>query len=194
MSRSARRRQRLSASEARRLALAAQGYAEPRPTGAPDGRALRRVLDRVGVLQIDSVNVLARAHLLTLFGRLGPYSPELVERAAGYAPRRLFEAWAHAASLLPVELHPLMRWRMERAERDAWGGMRRVASAQPELVRRVLETVRERGPLSAGELEGERPRRAGPWWDWSDAKRALEFLFWSGQVTSARRRNFERLY
>jgi uncharacterized protein YcaQ len=177
------------------VALAAQGFAEPRPQGPVDGWALRRVLDRVGLLQIDSVNVLARAHYLPLFSRLGPYPVELLERAAWRAPRRLFEYWGHEASLLPVALQPLLRWRMDRAAHEAWGGVRRIQRDRPELVARVLEEVRARGPVAASDvLAEERPRRTGPWWDWSDVKRAFEWLFWSGQVTSARRRGFERLY
>ena len=193
----ARRRplERLSAAQARRMALAAQGLAEPRPQRTPDGWALRRVLDRVGLLQIDSVNVLSRAHYLPLFARLGPYPTELLDRAAWRAPRRLFEYWGHEASLLPVALQPLLRWRMERATDDAWGGMRRIQHERPELVAEVLEEVRSRGPVAAGDvLAHERPARSGPWWGWSDVKRAFEWLFWSGQVTSARRRGFERLY
>jgi uncharacterized protein YcaQ len=184
-------RTRLSAAEARRVALAAQGFAEPR---RPDGRAISRLFDRVGLVQIDSVNVLSRAHYLPGFARLGPYERESLDRAAYNTPRRLFEYWGHEASLMPVELHPLMRWRMDRAHDDAWGGMRRVARESPELLRRILEHVAERGPLAARELEQERPRPKEGWWDWSDAKRAVEMLFWSGELTSARRRNFERLY
>jgi hypothetical protein len=187
-------RERVSAAEARRLALSAQGFADPRPTAEPGGWDLRRVLKRVGLLQIDSVNVLERAHYLPAFSRLGPYSHELLDRLSHRAPRRLFEYWGHEASLLPVELQPLLRWRMARAADDAWGGMRQVQRERPALVAEVLEQVRERGPLAASELNTERPRRSGPWWDWSDSKRALEFLFWSGQVTAARRRRFERLY
>ena len=187
-------RERLSAPEARRLALASQGFAEPRPDGEPGGWDLRRVLKRVGLLQIDSVNVLERAHYLPAFSRLGPYSHEALDRLSQRAPRRLFEYWGHEASLIPVEYQPLLRWRMERAAHDAWGGMRKVASERPELVAEVLEQVRDRGPLAASELTAERPRRSGPWWDWSDSKRALEWLFWSGRVTAARRRRFERLY
>src|SRR5215210_1726546 len=190
-----RSRDRLSAGEARRVALAAQGLDRPRPQGPADGWALRRVFDRVAVVQIDSVNVLARAHYLPLFSRLGPYPTELLDRAAQRAPRRLFEYWGHEASLLPVALQPLLRWRMERAADEAWGGVRRIERERPDLVARVLEEVRERGPVAAGDvLAGERPRRTGPWWDWSDVKRAFEWLFWSGQLTSARRRGFERLY
>ncbi|MEA2364451.1 MAG: uncharacterized protein QOD71_3596 [Thermoleophilaceae bacterium] len=193
MKRSRRRRERLSAAEARRIALAAQGFAAGRPA-RPDGRALRRVLKDVGLLQIDSVNVLARGHYLTLFSRLGPYPLELVDKPTWYAPRRLFEYWGHEASLIPVATQPLLRWRMQRAHDDAWGGMKSVARDRPELVERVLSTVAERGPIAASEIEDGVPRRAEPWWNWSDAKRAFEFLFWSGRITSARRRNFERLY
>jgi uncharacterized protein YcaQ len=188
------RRTSISASEARRLALASQGFADPRPASEPGGWDLRRVLRRIGLLQIDSVNVLERAHYLPAFSRLGPYRHELLDRLSQRAPRRLFEYWGHEASLLPVELHPLLRWRMDRAEHDAWGGMLRIKRDRPALVAEVLEQVRERGPIAASELSAERPRRSGPWWDWSDSKRALEWLFWSGQVTAARRRRFERLY
>jgi len=188
------RRERLSAAEARRLAVAAQGFADARPERPPGGRDLGRVLARVGLVQIDSVNVLARAHYLPAFARLGPYDPELIDRAAHYAPRRLFEYWGHEASLLPVALHPLLRWRMARASDEAWGRMRRIARERPDLLDRVEAAVREHGPVAASELAEARPRRSGPWWDWSETKVALEFLFWSGRVTSARRRGFERLY
>lgn len=185
----------LSAAQARRVALAAQGFVDPRPVGVPDRRALRRVMGRIGVLQIDSVNVLVRSHYLPIFSRLGPYPASLLERAAYQAPRDLFEYWGHEASLLPVAAHPLFRWRMERAAGEAWGGMRRIMRDRPGYIEAVLDEVRARGPIGAGELEEEaRPRRSGPWWDWHDAKRALEWLFWSGRVTSAGRRGFERLY
>ena len=183
-------RVRLSAAEARRAALAAQGFAQPRRSG---GRAVRRLFDRLALIQIDSVNVLSRAHYLPGFARLGAYDREALDRAAHYAPRRLFEYWGHEASLIDVELQPLLRWRMARAHDEAWGGMRRVAEEQPKLLEEVLEQVRERGPLAARELDGQRPRRSGPWWDWSESKKAIEMLFWGGEVTSARRRNFERL-
>src|SRR3954454_4082459 len=184
-------RTRLSAAEACRIALGAQGFAEPRRA---DGRAVRRLFDRVSLIQIDSVNVLSRAHYLPGFARLGPYDRDALDRAGHYAPRRLFEYWGHEASLMPVELHPLIRWRMKRAHDEAWGGMRRVAQERPELLQDVLAQVRERGPIAARDLAEQRPRRSGPWWDWSESKKAIELLFWSGDVTSARRRNFERLY
>jgi uncharacterized protein YcaQ len=186
----------LSLAEARRIALAAQGLADPRPTGPADLRALNRVLRHTGLLQIDSVNVLVRAHYLPVFSRLGPYPMDLVDRAAAQRPRRLFEYWGHEASLLPVEMHPLLRWRMERARREAWGGIRRIADEQPDFVRWVKDEVAAHGPVTAGEIQHDAPPRAREdWgWNWSDVKRALEFLFWSGEVTVASRRGFERLY
>jgi uncharacterized protein YcaQ len=189
------RRAQLSAAEARRIALAAQGFGRTRPDEEPSSRTLLSAVRRLGVVQIDSVNVLVRAHYLPLFSRLGPYDTDRLDAAAWRSPRRLFEYWGHEASLLPVESQPLLRWRMARAIDDAWGGMRRIQREQPELVARVLEDVRANGPISASRLAAdEQPRRTGPWWDWSDVKRAVEWLFWSGQVTSARRRGFERLY
>ena len=134
------------------MALAAQGFADARPAGEPSGWDLRRVLGRVGLLQIDSVNVLSRAHYLPAFSRLGGYSRERLDRLSDRAPRRLFEYWGHEASLIRVELQPLLRWRMERAASDAWGGMKRIRDERPELVADVLEQVRERGPIAASEL------------------------------------------
>jgi uncharacterized protein YcaQ len=184
----------ISTAEARRIALAAQGFTDRRPSGTPDVRALRRVLGRIGLLQIDSVNVLVRAHYLPLYSRLGPYPMALLDRAASRPPRELFEYWAHEASLVPVGTQPYLRWRMARAD-EAWGGMRSIQAQKPELVRRVLDEVRARGPLTAGEIDHDVPRPTGDWgWNWSEVKRALEFLFWSGAVTAAGRRGFERLY
>ena len=185
----------LSVAQARRIALAAQGFGGPRGAQPPGTRRMLATVGRLGVLQIDSVNVLERAHYLPLFSRLGPYDRDRLDRSAWRAPRRLFEYWGHEASLLPVELQPLLRWRMARAGTDAWRGVRAVATEQPELVARVLDDVRERGPVPASGLADEtRPKRSGPWWAWSDVKRALEWLFWSGQITSAWRRGFERWY
>ncbi len=189
--------ERLSAGQARRVALAAQGFADPRPAGVPDRRALRRVVGRTGLFQIDSVNVLARAHYLPLFSRVGPYPVELLDRAAYRRPRELFEYWGHEASLLPVDAHPLLRWRMAQADEKAWGGMRRIAEERPDFLADVLAEVRASGPVGAGDVErihGDRDRRAGPWWDWSHVKLALEYLFWAGEITTAARRGFERLY
>jgi uncharacterized protein len=189
--------ERLSAGQARRLALSAQGFNDPRPAGVPDRRALRRVLGRTGLFQIDSVNVLTRAHYLPLFSRLGPYPVSLLDRAAYEAPRELFEYWGHEASLLPVQVQPLLRWRMAEADNVSWGGMQQVFRERPEFVAQVLADVTRDGPISAGEIEalhGGRARKAGPWWDWSHVKLALEYLFWAGEVSTASRRGFERLY
>ena len=185
----------LSLAAARRIALAAQGFLDPQPPGTPDRRHLRRVLARVGLLQIDSVNVVVRSHYLPLFSRLGPYPRTLLDRAA-YADHELFEYWGHEASLLPVALHPALRWRMARAAEqfETWGGPARLARERPDYIAAVLAEVAARGPIGAGELDGERPRRTGPWWDWHDAKIALEWLFWTGRVTTADRRSFERRY
>lgn len=186
----------LSLAQARRMALAAQGFADPPPGGAPNRRHLRRVLDRVGLVQIDSVNVLQRAHYLPLYSRLGPYPTDLLDRAAYRRPRELFEYWGHEASLIPVELQPALRWRMAAARSDAWGGMRRIAVEQPQLVAWVLDEVRSRGPLTAAEIEHDAPRTKDNWgWNWSTVKQALEFLFWAGEVTAARRSSsFARVY
>ncbi|HEY5925343.1 MAG TPA: crosslink repair DNA glycosylase YcaQ family protein [Kofleriaceae bacterium] len=183
----------VSASQARAIALAAQGLATPRPARV-DAKQLRALVERLGVVQIDSVNVLVRSHYLPAFSRLGGYDTTLLDRHAHRAPRALFEYWGHEASLLPTALQPLFRWRMERALDHAWGRMKRIAKKQPTFVQDILALVAERGPISASEIElGGRPSRKG-WWEWSDAKTAIEWLFWSGQVTSARRRGFERLY
>src|SRR3954452_4788668 len=188
------RRERLSLAAARRVALAAQGFTDPLPTGPPTRRHLRRVISRTNLLQIDSVNVFQRAHYLPAFSRLGPYPTQLLDDMA-FKHRELFEYWGHEASLLPVALHPLLRWRMERARNleEGWGGILRAMRERPEFVAEVLRMVQELGPVSAGDLrEGE--RKKGTWWSWDDTKVALEYLFWSGQVMTATRRSFERLY
>jgi uncharacterized protein YcaQ len=190
--------ERLSLRTARRIALAAQGFAEPRPTGAVDRRRLQRVISRTGLLQVDSVNVFERAHHLPLFSRLGPYDRDLLRRAA-YVHRDLFEYWGHEASLLPVTSHPLLRWRMERAAglEEGWGRMTQVARDRPDVVTAVLQRIAEDGPTTAGALHAALDggaRSAGPWWDWSLAKVAVEHLFWAGRVTTATRQGFERVY
>jgi uncharacterized protein YcaQ len=190
---------RLSAAEARRIALAAQGFADPRPSGRIDARHIRRVLDRVGLLQLDSVNVFCRSHYMPVFARLGPYPREALDRltahTAGPVRRELFEYWAHEASLIPVELHPYLRWRMARADDDAWGSMVRIARDFPQLVDDVFDLVSRRGPIRGGDTGMPRPDpRPGHMWNWHDGKVALEYLFWSGRITAARRVNFERHY
>jgi len=191
--------QRLPLRVARRIALQAQGFGDRRPAGVADRRHLRRVVARTGLLQIDSVNVFERAHYVPVFSRLGPYDRTLVDRAA-YRHRDLFEYWGHEASLLPVETQPLLRWRMERAAalEEGWGRTRQIVRDDPAFVARVLQRVADEGPLSAGELHvaigSSTSRPGGPWWDWSATKVALEHLFWTGRITTATRRGFERVY
>ncbi len=174
----------------------AQGFGERRPSGRVDARHARRALGAVGLVQIDSVNVLVRSHELPLYSRLGVHSRDLLPDLA-YRRQELFEYWAHEASLVPVALHPLLRWRMERAAGEAWGRMVRIQRDQPGLVKAVLDEVADRGPVSARDLDGlgETRRSAGPWWGWGDVKTALEWLFWTGALASAgRTRSFERSY
>lgn len=186
----------LSLPEARRLALAAQGFARA-PRGTIRHRQLLAQLDALGVVQIDSVNALVRSHYLPAFSRLGNYDRELLDDLAWGKPRRraLFEYWGHEASLLPLVLYPLMRWRMRRAAngQGIYQQLARFGFEQQAVIRRVLQAVREQGPLAAGALS-TREQRAGPWWDWSAEKHALEWLFAAGEVTVAGRRGFERLY
>ena len=172
--------------QARLMALAAQGFADRTP-GTPELRHLRRVVGRVGLLQIDSVNVLQRAHYLPLYSRLGPYRTGLLDQAAYRGPRELFEYWGHEASLLPVAAHPLLRWRMAREH--GWGNVERIRQERPDLIKWVLEEVRAAGPVTARQIEGDVPRtRTGEWgWNWSDVKVALEWLFWRGEVLVAER-------
>ncbi|HSC84952.1 MAG TPA: winged helix-turn-helix domain-containing protein [Pseudomonas sp.] len=186
----------LSLRDARRLALSAQGFGRV-PRGEIRHRQLQAQLGRLGVVQIDSVNALVRSHYLPAFSRLGHYTPQLLDELAWGKPRRrtLFEYWGHEASLLPLELYPLLRWRMRQAA-NGQGIYRQLAEfgrQQQDVIRRVLQTVREQGALGAGSLS-TRTERAGPWWDWSAEKHALEWLFASGEVTVATRRGFERLY
>jgi uncharacterized protein YcaQ len=185
---------RLTRLQARRIALAAQGFTARRPV-APTAAALGRVVDRLALFQIDSVNVLVRAHYMPLFSRIGGYDPALLERAFGRAPRRMFEYWAHEASLVRVDLQPALRFRMAAAT-GAWSGMKRAAAEHPEVVDRVLAEIAVRGPLTARQIEHDTPRTSDQWgWNWSLVKTCLEWLFYTGQVTSARRNSaFERVY
>ena len=193
------KRQKLSLAAARRIALAAQGFATARPDTTHTG-SLKRTIDRLGLLQIDSVNVLARAHYLPLFSRLGNYdSSQLDTLAWGRKSKRgLFEFWAHEASLLPTSSYPLWRWSMARAAAADAGHIknklhvfRREKAGYIDEVRRQLV---DRGPLAASDLDSG-TGKTGPWWGWSDAKFAMEWLFFAGEATTATRRGaFERVY
>ncbi|MBB4038754.1 hypothetical protein GGR34_000383 [Microvirga flocculans] len=185
----------LSLAQARRIALAAQGFHQARPAAATK-RHLGRVLQRSHLLQIDSVNVLVRAHYMPLFSRIGPYDRSLLEQSAYHPKRReAFEYWGHEASLIRLDLHPLFRWRMARAKsgEGLYGGLARFGREKRAFIEKVRREIETRGPLGAGELSiGGKGQ--GSWWGWSDGKRALEWLFWAGEVTTASRRGFERLY
>jgi uncharacterized protein YcaQ len=192
---------RLTRAQARRIALAAQGFCDPKPhPWQATARHLQRVVDRVQVVQIDGVNVLTRSQYLPFYSRLGPYDTALLDRARDRAPRRLVEYWAHEASLIPPTTWPLLDFRMQRALTESWGGMQRVARDHPELVEAVRAAVEQRGPITSRQveaaLEHDLPRQRDEWgWNWSLVKSALEHLFWSGQLTSAGRTSqFERRY
>jgi uncharacterized protein len=184
----------LSLAEARRVALAAQLFV-PALATPQNAAALGKIVHRLGAVQIDSVNVLVRSHYLPIYSRCGSYAPELLERAAYDGSRSVFEYWGHEASFLPVELFPLFRWRMDRARNGegTWKRLRRYATSHKGLVTSALEQIRERGALGASELV-DCGKSKGSWWGWSQGKEILEWLFWIGDVTTARRRNFERLY
>jgi uncharacterized protein YcaQ len=185
----------LSLKEARRIALAAQGLAGRRPAGPVGAARLARETGRLAIHQIDSVSVLARAHYLPLFSRLGDYPRAALDEAAWGRKRRLFEYWAHEASLLPLDLHPVLRWRMQQADggQGMWSRMRAFAGERRGEAMAVLERIRAEGPLAASDFKEQRSKSG--WWEWSDAKTALEWLFWAGHATTATRRgSFERVY
>jgi uncharacterized protein YcaQ len=190
--------ERITAAQARRTALAAQGFGRTRPE-VPTARHLRATVGRLHLLQIDSVSALVRSHYLPLFSRLGPYDRTMLDKLAWPAKgkREFFETWAHEASLMPVAYEPLLRWRKARAlnHEGIWGGPSRVAQQQPALVTRLLNRIRDEGPLSSSDVTAPRERTPGAMWDWSEEKRALEWLFATGQVHVARRKpSFERTY
>ena len=191
----------LKLGEARRIALAAQGFGRTR-IDLPSAARIRAAIDKLGFLQIDSVNVLVRAHYLPLFSRLGSYDRTVLDRMTGHngnwpKPRHrlFFEYWGHEASLLPVACQPLLRWRMARAEAGSgiWRGVKAVADARPDLVTRLHDEIRDRGPLASGEVYAAEKGEGG-WWGWSDSKTVLEWLFWTGRITAIGRRGFERVY
>lgn len=185
----------LSGKDARRIALAAQGFGRPRPA-APGKRHLLSTIETLGVVQIDSVNVVSRSHYLPLFSRLGSYDRTLLEDLAWGRKPALAEYWAHEASLTPLSTHPLLRWRMQDALDGVgvWKNVSAFLRSHADFIDQALAAVAQRGPLAASELElgakGE-----GGWWGWSEGKRAMECLFWTGRLTTATRRNsFERVY
>ncbi|MGT2465664.1 winged helix-turn-helix domain-containing protein [Mesorhizobium atlanticum] len=187
-------KEKLTLAMVRRIALGAQGFNDPRPNGVPDRRHLARVLSRTGLLQIDSVSAVVRAHYMPLYSRLGPYPLSLLDNAAVTRKRAVFEYWAHEASFLPVETYPLLRWRMQRAEQgdEMYLGLAKWGRERREMIDEIYREVADRGPIAASDIEGHKGN--GGWWGWSEAKHAFEWLFWAGRITTAYRRGFERYY
>ncbi len=183
----------LSAAQARRVALVAQGFRDP-VHQPPTMRTLSRTLERTGVLQVDSVNVLQRAHYLPLYSRMGPYDTDLLRRASEQRPRRMVEYWAHVQAFMPVELWPVMQHRMQGFRTNPrWGGW---LATNPGLVDRVREDVAARGPSTARDLDDGAPRTREHWgWNWSEARKALDWLYLVGELAIAgRTSSFECVY
>lgn len=188
-------REKLSLPVARRVALAAQGFADARPTGPITRRHFNKVLARLGQFQIDSVSVIVRAHYMPLFSRLGAYPMALLESAATPKVRSLFEYWGHEASFLPVENWPLWQWQMRRAEegRNIYTGLAKFGRERGDLIAEMERRIASDGAMAASDIGGE--RGIGGWWGWSEGKAALEWLFWAGRITARERRpSFERIY
>jgi len=191
---------RLTADQARRVAVAAQGLAEPKPSGPVTRAHLRRLIGRIQVLQLDSVSVAVRAHYAPVFSRLGPYDRDVLDKVAwshsARSPRLLVEYWAHEAALMAVEDWPLLRWRMREYTHGRWGT--EIVKKNPRLAEDIVAAVGELGPSTAGQIEAHlesEPRgRKGPWWDRSDTKWVAEALFASGVLTTAHRVGFARHY
>ena len=190
----------LTAAQARRVAVAAQGFAEPKPRGPVTRAHLRRLISRIQVLQLDSVSVAVRAHYAPVFSRLGPYDRDVLDRAAwnhsARSPRLFVEYWAHEAALMAVDDWPLLRWRMREYRHGRWGT--EIVKKNPRLADDIVAAVAELGPSTAGQIEahlGAEPRGAkGPWWDRSDTKWVTEALFAAGVLTTATRVGFARHY
>jgi uncharacterized protein YcaQ len=183
----------LSRAQARRITLVAQGFRDPRHT-TPTMRTFSRTLARTGLLQVDSVNVLQRAHYMPLFSRMGPYDVEMLKRASEQRPRRMVEYWAHVQAFMPVDLWPVMRPRME-AFRDSprWS---RWMKANRAMVERVQDQVQDLGASTARDLDDGGPRRKVDWgWNWSEARKALDWLYLTGDLAIAGRNpQFEPIY
>ncbi|HEY6633988.1 MAG TPA: crosslink repair DNA glycosylase YcaQ family protein [Acidimicrobiia bacterium] len=183
---------RLTLEQAKRYALGAQGFTQQRLDGKVDVRHYRRLLERIGVVQLDSVNVFARTHYLPFFSRLGPYDRTHLDRWL-WDSREMFEYWAHMASVVPAPAHRLFRWRM--AKERIWKVFQQVLDEKPDYLERVLDQVRERGPIQTSDLEDAGAKWGNDaMWNWNDGKMALEYLFIKGQVSTAARPNFTRMY
>ena len=182
---------RITKDQARRYALAAQGFNEPRPVGRVDRRHFRKVVDRVRLIQLDSVNYFSRAHFMPFFSRLGPYDRDSLD-AWLWRSGELFEYWAHEASLIPANQHQLFRWQMERGAN--WKAMKRLQEEEPGYIEAVLKQVEDNGPIQTKDLENPGQRMGRTMWDWNTGKLALEILFIEGRITTSDRPNFTRMY
>jgi uncharacterized protein YcaQ len=183
----------ISAAQARRIALAAQGFGRA-PAAAVGTRQLNRLIDTIGLLQLDSVNVFERSHYLPAFARLGAYDKGALDRLVFAARGRYLEYWAHEAAIIPVETWPLLRWRMERYRDRAIADQNSWASGNGAMLDWLRAELAAKGPLRSGEIEHDANRRSGPWWGWSEVKTGLETLFRWGEVVTAGRTRFERTY
>ena len=182
----------ISAAQARRIALAAQGFGRA-PSGPVGTRQLNLLLQRLGVLQIDSVNVFERSHYLPAFARLGSYDKTMLDRLTLARRAPYVEYWAHQAAFIPVESWPLWQWHRDK-ELAGTGITKRWDRTNPEMTDFLLGELAEKGPLPASKIEHEANKRSGPWWGWSEVKSALEIMFFDGRVVVAGRKNFERYY
>jgi uncharacterized protein YcaQ len=188
----------LSIADARALALAAQGFDTPRPTNKATQRHVNSLISRLGVIQIDSVNVLVRSQELPLFSRLGNHDRNAIPKAT--ESQKIFEYWGHEAAHLPVEIHPLFRWKMEAARlgKARHWGLTSFYDDNKAFVKRMLKHVETNGPTTARELSTRTEKRGADkktWWDWDESKTALEYLFLTGQLMSrGRGTDFARIY
>ena len=183
----------ISPAQARRIALAAQGFGQ-KTVAAPGIRQLNLAIARLGLLQLDSVNVFERSHYLPLFARLGAYDKAALDRLTFARGSRYVEYWAHEAAIIPVDTWPLMRWRMQRFRDRAEADAGHWAHANRPMIQWLRAELAEKGPLPASAVEHDLNTRSGPWWGWSDVKTGLEAMFRWGDLVSAGRTRFERIY
>lgn len=182
----------IDAGTARRIALAAQGFHTTRASGRVDVRHYRKLLRTLGLLQLDSVNVLVRSHYLPVFSRLGAYDRTALDRFTSHS-RELFEYWGHEASLLPIDVYPLLRWRMKAFATKPWRRAQALMKDHPGYLDRVVQQIAERGPSTVSDL-AERGERTGSWWGYGPSKTALEWLFAIGRLSAYRGKQFIRVY
>lgn len=182
---------RLTKDQARRYTLAAQGFNEGRADGRVDVRHFRKVVDQIGLIQLDSVNVFARTHYLPFFSRIGPYDRDSLDDWI-WQSSEMFEYWGHEASIIPVQDRRLFRWRMEQSLK--WRRLKELEENQPGYVEDVYRQVAERGPLQTRDLDRPGERDSSAMWGWNNGKVALEVLFLQGRVSTSHRTNFVRMY